>query len=63
MPDAAIPAHAHNYLRCTLLITFNKKKRPIPFIVCGAGGRGITTVAKADGKSNGDHVCNKPLMD
>ena len=62
MPDAVLAAHAHNYQRFTRLITFNKKKLQIPFIVCGSGGRGITTVVKADGKNKGDHIFNISLM-
>jgi hypothetical protein len=63
MPDAVLAAHAHNYQRFTRSVTFNAKKLQIPFIVCGSGGRGLTKIAKADGKTNGDHVFNKSLMD
>lgn len=63
MPDVLLAAHAHNYQRFTRMVTFNKNKMQIPFIVCGSGGRGIVSVAKADGKLNGDHVFNKSLMD
>jgi hypothetical protein len=63
MPDAVLAAHAHNYQRFTRTVSFQTKKMQVPFIVCGSGGRGIVSVAKADGKPNGDHVYNKSLMD
>lgn len=63
MPDAVLAAHAHNYQRFTRFTTFKGKKLQIPFIVCGSGGRGITKVAKADGKKIGEYVFNASLMD
>jgi hypothetical protein len=63
MPDAVLAAHAHNDQRFTRFVTFKGKKLEIPFVVCGAGGRGITNVAKADGKITGDHRFDKSFME
>lgn len=62
MPDAVLAAHAHNYQRFTRYVSFNGKNLEIPFVVCGAGGRGKTKVSKADKKKNGDHVFEKSMM-
>jgi hypothetical protein len=62
MPDAVLAGHAHNYQRFTRYVSFKGKALEIPFVVCGTGGRGITKVAKADKKKNGDHVFEKSFM-
>ena len=62
MPNAVLAAHAHNYQRFTRSVLFNGKKLQIPFVVCGSGGHGLTKVAAADKKKNGEYTFDKSLM-
>ncbi len=40
-PHAVLSGHAHNYQRFTRAIG----TRQIPFVVCGNGGHGLTTIS------------------
>ena len=61
MPDAVLAAHAHNYQRFTRFLDFNGKNMEIPFLVVGAGGRGLQPVAEGTGERIGDYTFDKSL--
>ncbi|MFL5742606.1 MAG: metallophosphoesterase family protein [Flavisolibacter sp.] len=61
MPDVVLAAHAHSYQRYTRYLSFKGKDMQIPFLVVGAGGRGIQKVDVANGQRMGDHTYDKSL--
>jgi predicted phosphodiesterase len=61
MYDVFISGHAHNYQRFTRMVTVDNKKKKIPFLVAGTGGRGITNVTDADGSKTSDYTYDKSL--
>jgi hypothetical protein len=46
-PHAVLSGHAHNYQRYTRSITFAGGAYEVPFIVCGDGGHGLTSLVQS----------------
>ena len=61
-PDLFLTGHAHNYQRWTRKFRFNNKNYQVPFFVAGTGGRGIQSVAAANGEVNGDFTYEKSFI-
>jgi Calcineurin-like phosphoesterase len=46
-PHAVLSGHAHNYQRYTRSISFGGSSYQVPFIVCGDGGHGLTSLVQS----------------
>jgi hypothetical protein len=62
-PHAFLAGHAHNYQRFTRSVQFAGNSFSVPFIVCGDGGHGISSLVQAKLGSLGQEPANGLRVD